>query len=146
MYSLHIRKMTANDIGLIRKLPVQLAHPAVTTLIPRKLRVLLQDRNFRMVIAEHERKVTAFAALCFSPSRDSSINFLVINYFATDRFAMSQGVAAELEAQATELARSNGSAGVLVGSDKLGRAALGFYKDRGYVLNGNTLIKELKWA
>ena len=144
MSELQIRKMTALDILQVRKLPVQLAHPPSATLIPRKLRALMHDRNYRLVVAEHDKKVAAFAGLSFSPAVDSGISFLVVGWFAADRFAMSRGIAAELEAHATVLATENRSAGLLVGSENLSKTALGFYQRRGYALTGNTLIKALK--
>jgi len=141
--TLNIRKMTGNDIAYVRKLPVQLTGNAAIELIPRKFRWLMHDRNYRLLVCERDQKVAAFAGLNFSPSADSGINFLVVNWFAADRFALSLGLAAELEKQATELALENNSVALLVSSDKLTEKAKQFYLDRGYVLNGNTLIKKL---
>src|SRR5665213_2623804 len=107
MSELQIRKMTALDILQVRKLPVQLAHPPSATLVPRKSRALMHDSNYWLVVAEHDKKLSAFAGLNFSPAVDSGISFLVVGWFAVDRFAIRLGFAAELEAHATVLATEN---------------------------------------
>ena len=139
-----IRKMTCVDIRQIRKLPVQLAHPATAVLPPRKLRHLMYDRNYRLLVCERDEQVAAFAGLNFrAPSGESGYHFLVMDWFAVDRFAFQDGLAAEIEAHATAIAKEKAAVAILVGYDGLPAKAKKFYAAQGYILNGNTLIKEL---
>ena len=141
--TLAIRKATAIDFAYIRKLPVHLSSPAASTLFPRRFRAMLQDRNCRLVVFENEGRLSAFAALNFRPELQSAVRFLVLDYFAVDHFALSQGVAAELEEKAGEIARENACIALLASATGLSERAQGFYQQRGFELNGDTLIKKL---
>jgi len=138
-----IRKMTGVDIRQVRRFPVQLGSRQSMGLLPKNLRVLMQDRYYRLLVGERDLQVSAFAGLNFRPVAGSDMNFLVLDVFAADRVGFKRGIADELEAHATALAKENHAAGVLVSSEQLGGTALAFYRERGYVLTGNTWIKEL---
>jgi len=135
--------MTCLDICQVRRLPVQLSQRPAKAMIPRKLRALMYDPNYRLVVVARDRQVAAFAGLNFSSPGEGELHFLVFDCFAADRFALKQGIADQMEAHATALAKENNAAAVLVRSEKLGETAQRFYEERGYVLLGNILMKAL---
>ena len=140
-----IRKVTALDFGYLRRLPVQLLQPASSTLLPKKLRQMMNDPNVRLLVFDADKKITAFIALAFSPSLDSVIRFLVITHFATDRFGDRLGIAAEMEAYAVSLATENRATAVLVNNEGSRDSARKFFEQMGYAVTGEALIKTLSY-
>ncbi len=138
-----IRKVTGLDFGYIRKLPVQLTQPPAGSLLLKQLRMMMQVPDHELAVADHEKHIAGFIALQYSPSRDSGVRFLVIRFLAVDRFALTRGIAAELEQHACLTAAATGCKAVLVRAASLNRPALLFYQERGYRLDGDTLIKNL---
>ena len=138
-----IRKATHNDFSVIRTLTVQLTQRAATALQPKHFRVLYQEANVRLLVNEGTHTVCAFMALRFIPALDSCIRYLVIVHLALDKQALKQGIAAELEAHAANIASLLECNGLLVQADKLPAPAARFYRERGYKMESGTLIKKL---
>jgi hypothetical protein len=141
--SLQLRKMNSTDIQPIRKLPVHLAGRDALLIPAKRFRVLMHDRNYCLLICERDQQVAAFVGLAFRPSAEGRCQFLEVDMFAADRFAFAEGTAAELEAHATELGKAHHCAGLIVDFDRLADRAKFFYEERGYIRNGNTLLKAL---
>lgn len=138
-----IRKATHNDFATIRTLPVQMTTRPVTSLQPKHFRVLFQENNVRLLVNEGLHAVSGFISLRFMPALDSGVRFLVIVHLSLDRHALRQGIAAELEAQAASVAKEHHCAALLVQAKKLPPSTISFYRDRGYCLDNETLIKKI---
>ncbi|MBS1524854.1 MAG: hypothetical protein JST19_04340 [Bacteroidetes bacterium] len=138
-----IRKISGNHFRLVRLLPVQLTQLPASTLQLKQLRMMAQVRDHELFVRESASGISAFMALQFTPGHDSSIRFLLIKYFATDRFALHDRAAAQMEETATRIAAEAGCTALLVRANALNAAATKFYRERGYALNGQVLIKSL---
>ena len=141
--STSIRKISANDFRLVRLLPLQLTQLPACALRLKQLRMMGQVSDHELFIRENLGGISAFMALQFTPDRESRIRFLLIKYFAVDRFALGNSAAADMEEKATSIAREAGCTALLVRANALNTAALSFYRERGYVLNGQALIKKI---
>jgi GNAT superfamily N-acetyltransferase len=138
-----IRKANFKDFATIRKLPVQLTPRPVTRLLPKHFRVLAQEAGVRLLVFEGTHAVSAFMALRFMPAMDSAIRFMVIVHLGLDRHAMRQGIAAEMEEQAAAIALEHRCAALLVQARALPVTAMYFFRERGYELETETLMKKL---
>lgn len=132
-----LRKVTGLDFGYIRQLPVQLTHPSAGALQLKQLRMMMQVSDHALLLAEQDDRVTAFLAWQYLKP------CLLIKHLAIDRFALNNGLAAEMEQQAVACAKQQGCAAVIVRAAQLNSSALQFYRELGYRLDGHTLIKDL---
>ncbi len=140
-----IRDANAKDFSAIRKLPVQLASTAASTLTGKQYRELLLDPGAVLLVEDTEKKVSAFIALNFSPAVDSPIRFLVIMVFAIDHFSMRLGIASAMTEEAVKIAREGHSAALLINAGKLRPDMLGFYERLGFAGSPDCMIKKLDY-
>jgi hypothetical protein len=138
-----IRTATHRDFAIIRNLPVQLTPRPVTLLKPKHFRVLFQENNVRLLVNESNYRVCGFMALRFTPAIDSDVRFLVIIHLGLHRHPLRYRIAAELEKQASIIAQEHQCEALLVNALKLPGDTLNFYRQHGYILESETLIKKL---
>jgi GNAT superfamily N-acetyltransferase len=139
-----IRLGQAADAWGISRLLTQLEYPGTESFIASRLTTLLADpAEVFLVWAEPAGQIRAFLSLHFIPQIALKGDFARISYFAVDESARSHGIGAQLEAEATRLARERGCALIEVHCHTRRTRAHEFYARQGYAESPKYLIKKL---
>lgn len=140
-----IRIATERDLEKIRKLPRHLTIAKASNLLPKLFRDLLEDQNRYLMVWQEDKEIKAFLNVAFRPSADSHVKFLVLDQFSIDRFAIRQGIAEQLESEATRIAKEHKAVAIILGAARISEENLAFYQALGYTLNGESLSKKLEY-
>lgn len=130
-----ISRASAHDFYHVRRLPIQLCHPATSKLSLKQLRMMKQLAEFELVVQRDEEGIRSFMALHRRPG------MLQVKYFAVDRFALPDGSAGEMEVFACLRAEELHLRAIAIDAKRLQPAAIFFYRSRDYQLDGLVLTK-----
>jgi len=166
-----IRLATAADAQSISRLLTQLEYPGTEEFMAAKLATMLADPAERLLVwaepaapdasvqpvpakpgfsapnvpAEppDSEAILAILSLHFIPQLALKGDFARISYFAVDHRTRSRGIGAQLEAEATRLARERGCALIEVHCHTRRTRAHEFYARQGFEESPKYLIKRL---
>ena len=136
-----IRKIAGADYRHVRLLPVQLTQLPASALRLKQLRMMSIVPDHELIVRGKHRRHYGFAVEIL-PDHDKPIRFLMIKYFAVDALALFAGSAVEIEQYAESFALTTGCKGIMVRANGLIAATLKFYRERGYILDGDALIRK----
>lgn len=138
-----IRLAKAADALGISRLLTQLEYPGTESFIASRLTTLLTDPSEVLLVWAEGDRILAFLSLHFIPQIAVKGDFARISYFAVDETARSRGIGAQLEAEATRLARERGCALIEVHCHTRRTRAHEFYSRQGFEESPKYLIKRL---
>lgn len=140
-----IRLAQAADAESISRLLTQLEYPGTESFIASRLATLLADpaETFLVWAEPAGNQILAFLSLHFIPQIALKGDFARISYFAVDATTRSRGIGAQLEAEATRLARERGCALIEVHCHTRRTRAHEFYARQGFEESPKYLIKRL---
>jgi len=138
-----IRLAQAADAFGISRLLTQLEYPGTESFVASRLATLLADPAETFLVWAEGEQILAFLSLHFIPQIAVKGDFARISYFAVDETVRSHGIGAQLEAEATRLAKEKGCALLEVHCHTRRTRAHEFYARQGYEESPKYLIKRL---
>ncbi len=137
------RTATASDADGISELLMALGYAQTQTFIRARMTELLAHPDEKLLVAASNAEILGVISLHFIPQLALAGDFCRISYFCVSEATRGEGIGAELESRATELARARGCDRIEVHCHARRVEAHRFYYRQGYSEAPKYLIKSL---
>ncbi|MET3037266.1 GNAT family N-acetyltransferase [Chryseobacterium sp. NRRL B-14859] len=141
---MNIRRMQENDEEMVIKLLDQLGYPDARNAVSRKMKILLQDPDEYLVVAEtSDGEVVAFISIHIIPQIALEGDFARISYFSVDEKHRSSGIGKVMEEYCEKIAIERNCDRIELHCNSSREKAHQFYYRQGYTESSKYLMKKL---